>query len=252
VATSVLKRSHYELTEAFAGLRSVLDSPSYKAHSKVILIASAMPEEGKTTTCCNLAVSCAQSGQKVLLIDFDLRRPRIASSFPMPAGSPGLLDHLANGKADPGNIPYASECPNLSIIGTRLIDNAYPSDLLSNPRVAELIAWARTAFDRIILDAPPLGIVSDALGLGSLADCVLVMARSDISRKKAVRLTADRFRDVGVTAIAAVMTDVNPARSLYHAYGPYNRYKKQYQAYHTAGEAARPDSLEKGQTQPGE
>ena len=229
--------THYfsELAEAFAGLRSVLDSVVYRAHTQVILVASSLPEEGKTTTCCNLATACALNGQKTLLVDFDLRRPRVGGIFPMPDGQRGLLDYLSGDETDPQRIIYPSECRNLFVLASRGSAEARPAELVGGAKVVELLAWARQNFERIIIDAPPLGIVSDALSLAGLASCVLVMARPATSRKRAVRHTIRRFQDVGVAALAVVMNDVDHSKFSYHGYGPYYHYRKHYNAYSTPG-----------------
>ena len=115
---------------------------------------------------------------------------------------------------------------------------ARPAELVGGTKVADLLAWAREHFDRVLVDAPPLGIVSDALSLGGLADCVLVMARPGTSRKRAVRHTIRRFRDVGVGNVAVVMNDVDHSKFSYHGYGPYYHYRKHYGAYAEAAASA--------------
>ncbi len=248
IATASLSHSFGEMAEAFAGLRSVLDSAVYRDRTKVILVGSSLPEEGKTTTCCNLATACALNGQKTLLIDFDLRRPRVGGIFPIPPGRLGLLEYLASGQTKPQEIVYASECKNLSVIASRVSGDARPAELVGGTKVSDLLSWARAHFDRIIIDAPPLGIVSDALSLAGLADCVLVMARPAMSRKRAVRHTIRRFHDVGVGAIAVVMDDVDHSKFAYHGYGPYYYYRKHYSSYSAAAPAPEPqgDESQKG------
>ena len=231
IATASLTHRFNEMAEAFAGLRSVLDSAVYRKQTQVVLVASSLPEEGKTTTCCNLATACALNGQKTLLIDFDLRRPRVGGIFPIPSGHLGLLEFLAGKKTKPEEIVYSSECKNLSIIASRVSGDARPAELVGGTKVADLLAWARATYDRILIDAPPLGIVSDALALAGLADCVLVMARPTTSRKRAIRHTIRRFHDVGISAIAVVMNDVDHSKFSYHGYGPYYHYRKHYGAY---------------------
>lgn len=231
IATATLTHRFPEMAESFSGLRSVLDSAVYRPHTKMILVASSLPEEGKTTTCCNLAISCALNGQKTLLIDFDLRRPRIGGIFPMPPGQKGVLEYLAGDETAPGKIAYASGCKNLDVMASRVVGAARPAELVGGTKVADLLAWARAHYDRVLVDAPPLGIVSDALSLGGLADCVLVMARPATSRKRAVRHTIRRFRDVGVGNVAVVMNDVDHSKFSYHGYGPYYHYRKHYGAY---------------------
>ncbi len=237
LALASLTHKYGEVAEAFAGLRSVLDSAVYRGHTKVILVASSLPEEGKTTTCCNLATACALNGQRTLLIDFDLRRPRVGGIFPLPAGQDGLLEFLAGEKTDPAQISYAAECRNLSVIASKVVGKIRPADLVGGSKVADLLAWARQRYDRIIIDAPPLGIVSDALSLAGLVDCVLVMARPATSRKRAVRHTLRRFQDVGIVALAVVLNDVDHSKFAYHGYGPYYNYRKQYKAYTSGGAA---------------
>lgn len=231
IATASYTHHFNEMVEAFAGLRSVLDSSAYREQTKMILVASSLPEEGKTTTCCNLATAFALNGQKTLLIDFDLRRPRVGGIFPMPPGRRGLLEFLASGETSPQEIVYDSECRNLSVIASRVTGDARPAELVGGTKVADLLAWARANYERIVIDAPPLGIVSDALSLAGLADCVLVMARPAISRKRAVHHTIRRFHEVGVSAIAVVMNDVDHSKFAYHGYGPYYHYRKHYSSY---------------------
>lgn len=228
IATASMNQRFSQLAEAFAGLRSMLDSSQYVNCSKVILIASSMPEEGKTITSCNLAIACAKNGQKVLLIDFDLRRPRLVNIFPMPGTGHGLLDFLASSKegADFAKLTYATDCPNLSAIASRPVHGASPAEQVGSQKVVELLTWARSTFDRVIIDAPPLGLVSDALVLAGLADCVLVMARPEKSRRRAVAHTVQRFREAGVQVIAGVMNDIDFAKGAYYSqYSPYSHYK---------------------------
>ena len=231
IATASLMKKFSEVAEAFAGLRSVLDSQAYKSQSKVILVASSLPAEGKTTTCCNLATACARNGQRTLLLDFDLRRPRIAGIYPMPPGGRGLLDYLSGHDLAMDELAYATDCPSLSVIASRPVTESSPAELMGGTKVAALIAWARANYDRVILDGPPLGLVSDSLVLAGLSDCVLVVARPSISRKRAVRHTVQRFRDVGVGALAAVLNDVAASHSHYRDYGPYHLYRQQAKAY---------------------
>ena len=244
IATASMTHKFSEMAEAFAGLRSVLDSAIYRGQTQVILVASSLPEEGKTTTCCNLATACALNGQKTLLIDFDLRRPRVGGIFPMPPGRQGLLEFLASKKTRPEEIVYPSECKNLSVIASRVSEEARPAELVGGAQVANLLAWARANYARILIDAPPLGIVSDALVLAGLADCVLVMARPATSRKRAVRHTIRRFHDVGVAAIAVVMNDVDHSKFAYHGYGPYYHYHKHYGSYVSPGPRPEPAAEE--------
>jgi capsular exopolysaccharide synthesis family protein len=233
VAIACLRDKLSPFAEAFAGLRTVLDSPKYRPSTGTILVSSSMPSEGKTVVSTNLAVTLALHGQRVLLIDFDLRRPRMAGLFHMPADRPGLLDVLiGKEKADFANLPFETECPNLKVIGSRPVKDRSPSDVMGGAAVRELIAWAKANFDRVILDAPPLGIVSDAAVLAGFADSVILVIRIDESRKRGTAYTVNRFKDVGVSQVLAVGNDVNYKRG-HHAYGKY--YSYHYRAYVKGG-----------------
>ena len=96
--------------------------------------------------------------------------------------------------------------------------------------MAQLLVWAREQFDQVVIDAPPLGLVSDALVLAGLADCTLVMARPETSRKRTTFHTIYRFREAGVRHIAAVINDVDFSKGASY-YGLDGRYYSHYQAY---------------------
>jgi succinoglycan biosynthesis transport protein ExoP len=236
VATSTIHQRFSQITEAYAGLRAMLDSPQHKDRSQVVLIASSVPGEGKTVTSCNLAASWAKRGRRVLLVDFDLRRPRLAGIFSMPSGQRGLLEALDQ---DPdgssmANLSYpVAECPGLHVIASRPFNGASPAEVVGTPAVAALISWARAHYDHVVLDAPPLGLVSDALALAPLVDCTLVMARPETSRKQLTWHTIRRFRESGHHSLALVINDVDYSRAAYGSYDPYYYYHRNYQAYTT-------------------
>ncbi len=235
MATATLNNRFGVVTEAFATLRSSLDAPDYAGRNKVMLVASSVPAEGKTSTCCNLAVVLARSGHKTLLIDFDLRRPRINSIFPMPTGHTGLLDYLQDAnRENPDELAYAVDgCPNLEVIASRPVKGASPAELMGGQKMNKLLAWARENYDRVILDAPPLGILSDALVLSGLSDFVLIMARPGTSRKRVLRYTIKRFKEYGAANLAAVVNDVDLSKATYDPYSPYHHYAAHSAAYLT-------------------
>ncbi len=231
VALASLRDRFSQVTEAFAGLRAMLDSPQYHDEAQVVLIASSMPSEGKTVTSCNLAAAWAQKKRRVLIIDFDLRRPRLANIFGMPPRHPGLLSALSeNDDLQTGeNLAFqSSDCPTLDIIATRPVTGASPAELAGTKAVVNLLDWARKHYDHIVIDAPPLGIVSDSLALAPLADTVLVMVRPATSRKKVTQHTINRFQESGIKNIALIMNDVDFSKMGYGSYGSYYHYNKQY------------------------
>lgn len=231
IATACVKQRFPQVAEAFAGLRSLLDSAAYKGTSKVVLALSSIPAEGKTTTACNLATVCAKSGQKTLLVDFDLRRPRIAGIYPMPPGNSGLLDYLGREDVSVADIVYSADSDNLDLIASRPTPGAGHAELVGSNKVVDLIAWARDNYDRVVIDAPPLGLISDGIVLAGLSDCVLIMIRAEVSRRRAVCHTIQRLRDAGVGTLAIVINDMDFSKATAHGYGPYYNYHSHYEAY---------------------
>jgi capsular exopolysaccharide synthesis family protein len=229
VARATLDKGTAPLVEAFAGLRSMLDASQYKGRSQVILMLSSLPGEGKTVAACNLASAFAHSGQKTLLIDFDLRRPRLDGIFPMPKDALSLADAL-DGKSETYSLEqlvYDGGTPNLAVVAGRPGGTTAPVDLVASRRAAELVAWARTRYDRIVLDAPPVGLVSDGFVLAGMSDMVLLVTRVDASRRQAISHTLRRLYDMGVTTAAAVVGDVNFARR-YYGKAAYYHYQNGY------------------------
>jgi len=232
VATASAALEQNEVSESFAGLRAMLDSPRYKTHNGVILVSSSVPGEGKTITACNMALTYARHGEKTLLIDFDLRRPRLAGIFPQPANQLSLSAFLADGAPECSfqQLAYAVQgAPGLSVMAGRAAPHSHP-ELVNENKLAALLHWARTNYDRVIMDAPPLGLVSDALSLATISDVVLVVARSEVSRKQAVWHTIYRFREAGVNMLAAIVNDLDYSKSRYGywlGYDPY-RHSKAY------------------------
>lgn len=236
VATATIRQTFSIIVEAFAGLAAMLDSPRHKERSKAILIASSIPSEGKTVTSCNLAATLAKKGRRVLLVDFDMRRPRLAGIFPMPAGHPDLLQALRAGGVAFEKLPYAvADCPLLDVIASRPATQVNPADTLGAPWAGALLAWAREHYDHIVLDAPPLGLVSDTLTLAPLTDCTLVMVRAETSRKRLTWHTLQRLRESGIHELALVVNDLDLTRRLANLYSPYYHYGRHYRHYANPG-----------------
>ena len=231
-ALATLLHPQSPFAEAFAGVRAMLDSTTYRGKAAVMLMASSQPAEGKTVTACNLAITLAKGGKKTLLMDFDFRRPRLAGIFPIPQGTPGLLEYIAN---PPQQLQFESlaysleELPNLHVMASRPASRVPIHDTVTTPQVAQLIEWARATYDHIVIDAPPLGLVSDAIALGSQADLILLVLREKISRKRLARHTIERFMDAGIQQIAAVVNAVDFSRSAHDS--PYYHYRKHYKSY---------------------
>ncbi len=235
IATATIRQHFSEVVEGFAGLGTMMDSPQHKEHSQIILVASSIPGEGKTVTSCNLAAILAKKGRRVLLVDFDLRRPRLAGIFPIPPSErPDMLPFQSD-KTQLTKLPYTvAECPNLDVIASRPMIDRNPAMTLGT-MAQHLVSWASSNYDHIVLDAPPLGLVSDTLALAPLADLTLVMARSGVSRKRLTWHTINRFWDSGIRNIALVINDFDISKRLYGGHSPYYHYQQHYKTYIPVG-----------------
>jgi len=215
--------SHF--AEAFAGVRNLLDSPRYSGVSKVLLIVSTQPGEGKTITASNFALSCALAGQRTLLIDLDLRRPRQARIYSKNRKDFESLFHSlsANDPALYPRIPVSSGYANLDLACTRPSSELSPSNLLGSGVVAGFIDWARQNYDRVIIDSPPFGLVSDAVVLSTLADGVLVMCCPDRTRFQPLKHAMRHLSEAGAHIIGVLVNDVDFGRA-----GMFGRYEYNY------------------------
>jgi capsular exopolysaccharide synthesis family protein len=217
--------SHF--AESFAGLRNLLDSPRYVAVSRSLLVISTQPGEGKTITASNLALASAMAGQRTLLVDFDLRRPRLARIYKKERDSFESLFHVltANDEARFGKLPTPSGYENLDLVCTRPSLDASPANLLGSGIVTRFLEWARQHYDRIVIDSPPFGVVYDAVVLSTLADGVMVMCCPDRTRFQAIKHTVRHLAEAGGHILGVVVNDVDFGRAgVFGRYDYSNRY----------------------------
>jgi protein-tyrosine kinase len=207
-------------TEEFRTLRSRLYHTREKMALKKILVTSALPKEGKSFTSANLAqVLVRQHGRRVLLIDADLRGPRLHMMLGTTA-SPGLSDYL-QGKNDEFSIMQQGPMENLFFIpsGDQISD---PSELVANGRLKMLLQRVEALFDWIIVDSPPAVPVSDASVLSKACDGVLLVVRSNATPVDMARRARQEFPDQALVGVVLNGTDSDAipySRYYYEAYG---------------------------------
>ena len=215
--------SHF--AEAFAGLRNLLDSPRYVGGTKVLLMASTQPGEGKSCSSSNFALTCALSGQRTLLVDFDLRRPRIARIYGKNRKDFESLFHALSTN-DPtifDRLPVASGYPNLDLVCTASSSKLSPANVLGSGMIANFIDWARQHYDRVILDSPPFGLVSDAVALSTLADGTLILCCPNRTRFRPLKHAVRHLAEAGGHVIGVIVNDVDFGRA-----GMFGRYEYNY------------------------
>ncbi len=226
IARLVVNDKFSQFAEAVASLRNLLDSPRYIELSKVLLCVSTQPGEGKTITSCSIAESCALSGRKTLLIDFDMRRPRIARIFEKKASEFRSLPHtLAKGDtAVFDSLPVPSGIENLDLICSKASSEISPAALMGSGAIVELFKWAREHYDRVIVDSPPFGIVGDVMTLAALVDSVMIMCCAERTRFNLLKHAHRHLTESGARIIGVVVNDVDFGR--HQHFGKYDYHYK--------------------------
>ncbi len=203
------------ISEAFNNVRGFIDVQS---QNKVFMLTSSEPEEGKTISSCNLAISSAKSGVKTLLIEMDMRRPRISQIWKMPDSAWSLLHALCDeGSPDFNALPRKTDVVGLDVIVSHSAPDINPADVLGTARVRDFLKWAASAYDRVIIDSPPVGITSDSLIIGRLAECVIVVGRFNKTRKTLAKSTIKRLVDNGANVIGMIVNDVDLNKGEFNA-----------------------------------
>lgn len=191
-----------------------------------MVVTSSGPQEGKSTTAINLGIAMAQSGQRVLIVDTDMRRPRLHKAFGV-ANELGVSSLVvAEGKLD--DAVKTTEVPGLYLLPCGPIP-PNPAELLHTKAFSELLETLSSKFDRVILDSPPVGAVADAVVLATQADGVVLVLKSGRTHREVARRTVRALNDVKAKLFGAVLNDVNLERSRYGDY--YYSYAYRYYGY---------------------
>jgi capsular exopolysaccharide synthesis family protein len=187
-----------------------------------ILVTSTMPGEGKTFVSLNFAAVLASPGKKTLLIEFDMRRPKISEALGLSKETNDLAAFLA-GNIDPSKIiRKVPEAENLYVITTSYVP-PNPAELLLSERLPELFDYLKSNFDYIVIDTPPLGIVSDARVLAEFADLSIYVVRQRFTQRKQVKMLNDIYLEKRLPNLAMVVNDVKPKGIRgYYGYGYYS------------------------------
>lgn len=193
---------------------------------KRMVVTSSGPQEGKSTTAINLGIAMSQSGQKVLIVDTDMRRPRLHKAFGV-ANEMGVSS-LVVGEGKLEDAIKTTEVPGLYLLPCGPIP-PNPAELLHTRAFADLLDTLGTKFDRVILDSPPVGAVADAVVLATQADGVVLVLKAGVTHRDVARRTVRALNDVKAKLFGAVLNDVNLDRSRYGDY--YYGYAYRYYGY---------------------
>jgi capsular exopolysaccharide synthesis family protein len=208
---AMLSQPTSPVAEAFRALRANLKFAGGEQPPRVILIADTGTGEGRALVAANLAVALAQAGDTTLLIDADLRQSRQHEVFGV-ANAAGVSTFLrGEGEALP---IAATAVPNLSLIPAGP-QPSNPAELLAAARAPAAWDCAREAATFVIIDAPPISAVADALALAAVADGVLLVVRAGKTRRPAAQRVKEQLERVGANMLGVVLTDAPVERGTY-------------------------------------
>jgi succinoglycan biosynthesis transport protein ExoP len=225
VALSVLKHPGSALSESYRTLRTSILLSTAVRPPQVLLITSPQPNEGKSCTSLNLAVALAQRGSRVLVVDGDLRKPGIASHFGF-SGEHGLSGLLTGAHDLNTALAQVEDIPQLWVLPAGPTP-PNPAELLSSPAMADALLQLRERFDHVVVDSPPLLMVTDATVLSTLVDGVILVVESGVTVRGALVRAHSLLENAGGRILGVVMNKVDFHRDAYY-YSPYSRYHSYY------------------------
>ncbi|WP_305818580.1 polysaccharide biosynthesis tyrosine autokinase [Photobacterium leiognathi] len=206
--------------EALRSLRTSLHFAMMESKNNILMISGPSPGIGKSFISANMATVIAQSGQRVLLIDADMRKGYLASQMCVKSNT-GLSDFLC-GKSEKVDIVQQTSINNVNFIA-KGVTPPNPSELLMHPRFEQLLGWASEHYDLVLIDTPPILAVTDAAIIGAHAGTSLLVSRFDKTQIKELEITLQRFEQNGVVIKGCIFNAVErKASSYYGNYGYYN------------------------------
>ena len=226
------------IAEAYRHLRTSLLLSSAGTPPKTILVTSSQPSEGKTTTAINTAFMLAQTGAQVLIIDCDLRRPRLHSNFNL-SNTRGLTNYLSGESPIEELIQDYEKTPNLKMLTSGPIP-PNPAELLGSDEMRKLLVLLSEKFAHIIVDSPPAISFTDASIISTFVDGVILVVHGGRSSRAVVRRARQQLLDVGAHIFGVVLNNVKAeSHDYYYASGYYSGYSEYYSESEEEGESAR-------------
>lgn len=221
-ALAMLDDVRSPIAEAYRHLRTSLLLSSAGQPPKTILVTSSQPSEGKTTTAINTAYMLAQTGAEVLIIDCDLRRPRLHAQFEVP-NSKGLTTWLSGEKDLDSLLQTCPKTPNLKILTSGPVP-PNPAELIGSDEMRRLLGQLSERFAHIIIDSPPTISFTDSSILSTMVDGVMLVVHGGRSSRAVVRRAKQQLLDVGAHIFGVVLNNVKAEASDYYYSGYYSNY----------------------------
>jgi len=214
--------------EACRSIRTNMMFISAQKEFSLFSVTSPGPQDGKTTVAINLAVTMAQAGARILLIDTDMRKPRIHKSFGLKTDR-GISSVMA-GDVKLKDAIYKSEVPNLDVLPCGPMP-PNPAELLHTERFRQILTECRASYDRVVLDSPPIGPVTDPAIIGSITDGVVLVLRAGHTTREGAQFARRQLGDAGARILGLVINQTDrKGRGYGYGYGYYAPYGKYYRA----------------------
>jgi len=228
-ATPLLASSHPTdlAIEALRSLRTSLHFAMLESDNNRLMISGPSPKVGKSFVSANLAAVIAQSGQRVLLVDVDMRKGYIHKMFDIPVEN-GLSDFLAR-RCDLAAATHTTNVENLFVMGRGQVP-PNPSELLMHKNFSEFLEQISAEYDMVILDTPPFLAVTDAAIVGRQSGTNLIVTRFELNPAREVELTMRRFAQNGIDLKGAIFNGVEKRASAKYGYGAYGYYNYEYKS----------------------
>ena len=206
-------------TEQFNTIRTNIQFANVDKEYKSLVLTSSTVSEGKSTVSANLAVSFAKQGLKTLLVDADLRRPTVETTFDIANGK-GLTNFLTDRSVNINNIIYETSIKNLFVMPSGPVP-PNPSELIGSKRMEQLIEALGAQLDLVIYDAPPILSVTDAQLIAAKVDGTVLVIRQDKAEKEAVKQSVSMLKHVHAPILGFILNDVKGEKSGYYGYNGY-------------------------------
>ncbi len=217
----VFHNSTSESAEQARTLRTNLLFLSAERQLKTIMITSGAPEEGKTTVVAQTGIILAATGSRTVLVEADLRRPRLAATLGVESDF-GVSTFLAGRNVELNEIVQRTEVDNMDVVVCGLIP-PNPAELLNSLRLNQLIAKLEEQYDMVIVDSPPVNVVSDALVMASRVDGVLIVCKSQRTTTEELRSAYRALANIEAPVLGTVLNDLSQGRIGYYRSGKYYR-----------------------------
>ena len=231
LSLAVRENSNDMMEEAFRGLRTNLRF-ILSEKENVIACTSCIPGEGKTFVSTNLAMSLDHLGKRVIIVGLDIRKPRLVKLFGLSSDHRGITTFLSSDSGDfqdlDKQIHHAVLNPNLDVLPAGVIP-PNPGELISREQLDHAIALLREHYDYVIVDTPPVGLVSDTLSAARVADMTIMVCRADYSPRNNFQLINALHHDNKMPKITLVLNGIDLKKrkyGYYYGYGKYSKYGK--------------------------